>query len=61
MARFDRFTKALAVTSFPRAIKALFEDGYHDCVNQICSKNGECPSACTCLRFGSFGFCTPFA
>jgi hypothetical protein len=59
MAKFDRFTKALAVTTFPRAIKVLFEDGYKNgCGTQLCSKNRRCPPACTCvLLSSSIGLC----
>ena len=58
MARFDRFTKALAVGSFSRAIKILIEQPSFSCSGTVCHVHGTCPRGCFCLLMvGGPPFC----
>lgn len=57
MAKFDRFTKELALGNFRQAYRVLIGDdidteGNAACIDHPCH-NGNCPARCFCF----FGFC----
>jgi hypothetical protein len=51
MAKFDRFTKALALGNFRQAYKILVgdEEGFSLCVHRECNNMFACHGHCVCL------------
>ncbi len=54
MARFDRFTKALALGSYREAFMSVITSDAKSCFDYTCFHN-SCPSRCLCNK----GYCQP--